>query len=115
MNPEVCSRFIDDLHPAFEANDPRAENKAAESANVRRVSEVYGAILRGDYVAFRAALSDDVELELSGAAGSSIAGRWSGLDQVVEATARNYAALEDQRPELLSVVAQGDCVAVIAR
>jgi len=36
-------------------------------------------------------------------------------DAVLEGASRNYGRLEDQRPELLHVLAQGDQVAVIAR
>ena len=108
-------RFIKALSPAFEADDAEALSKRPESENVARVSEIYEAIQQGDQATLGNALADDVELELVGAATSPTTGHWRGRDEVLAGAARNYAQLEDQRPELVTVLAQGDQVSVIGR
>lgn len=115
MNPEACGRFIEALRPAFQAHDAGAGAKTVESAHVARVEAAYRTILARDWSEFRELLSEDVELEFAGPEGTPIAGCWRGRDEVVVATVRNYCQLEDQRPELLAVLAQGACVAVIGR
>ena len=115
MNPEFVARFIDELAPAFEADDAWAAEKTAEAENVARVRAAYQAVSRGDAEGLGALMSDDVELEIAGHPDLPIAGWWKGRDQVLEGAAGNYGQLEDQRPELLSVIAQGDMVAVIGR
>jgi uncharacterized protein len=115
MNPEAVNRFVTALRPAFEAADAGAAAKAAEKANVDQIHSAYHAISQGDFEGFRSALAADVELVLEGAPEMPLAGRWRGRDTVMEASARNYALLEDQRPEIEALVAQGDMVAVIAR
>lgn len=115
MNSEFMGRFIKALSPAFEADDAEVSSKRPESENVARVSEMYQAIQHGDQATLGNALADDVELELVGAAESPISGHWRGRDEVLAGAARNYAQLEDQRPELVAVVAQGDQVSVIGR
>lgn len=115
MNPEAVTRFIEALQPAFETGDAKAAEKTAERENVDQIRRMYESIRDGDYAAFQAFLAEDVELEMAGPPECPIAGRWKGRDQVLEATARNYGQLEDQRPEVTSVLAQGDTVAVMGR
>lgn len=115
MNPEFVGRFIARLHTAFEANDSLAAGKMLEQENVTRIKEMYGAILRGDYTVFSNALADDVEFELVGPPDSPMTGHWKGREAVLAGSARNYARLEDQRPELIAVIAQGEQVNIIGR
>ena len=102
MNPEFVGRFIKALGPAFEADDTEVSSKRPESENVARVSKIYQAIQNGDQATLGHALADDVELELVGAAESPTTGHWRGRDEVLAGAARNYAQLEDQRPELVA-------------
>lgn len=115
MNPEFAGRFISGLRPAFEADDAGAPEKRQESENIALITAMYLAIVQGDYEAFSNALADDVELELVGPPASPMTGHWHGKEEVLAGSARNYAQLEDQRPELIAVLAQGDQVNVIGR
>ena len=114
MNPVVL-HFIDRLENAFHEGDPHATHKTAEKGNVKFLQEQYRALVRGDVAAFAAALADDVELDVIGGPDLPFAGRWKGRDEVLKAIARNFSLLEDQQPEVESVVAQGDTVVVFAR
>jgi ketosteroid isomerase-like protein len=115
MNHAVVVQFIDALHPAFHDGDPDAAGKAAEAENVRRLQEQYRALARGDYAGVLAHLADDIELEIVGRPEVPFTGRWQGLDQVRDALQRNFALVEDQRPEVQTLTAQGDTVVVVAR
>jgi ketosteroid isomerase-like protein len=75
------------------------------------LAEVYGAIIRGDFERYGSFLADDVELVIRGCA--RMAGHWRGRDEVVEATRRNFGQLEGQKPEVDSMIADGDVVAVL--
>jgi len=107
--------FIKDLGPAFEAGDRTVANKQEEAANVRSVQGQYEAIIRGDFAAFAGTLAEDVEMEIVGPPSVPFVGRWHGREEVVAAVQRNFSWLEDQQPEVQSVVAQGDTVVVVAR
>lgn len=113
--PDALRQFIDALGPAFEAGDPDCGRKSAEAAHVRLVQASYRAAAAGDLPGFLAGLADDAELETVGPATIPYVGRWRGRDEVAGAVARNFGYLEDQRPEVLAVVAQGDTVIVVAR
>lgn len=115
MNPEVVSRFIENLGPAFEAGDALAAGKQAERDNVACIRQMYEAISRGDYEGLRGLLTEDLELEIAGAPELPVSGSARGINESLALAGRNYAQLEDERPEILSLVAQGDTVAVIAR
>src|SRR5262249_33708324 len=111
MDP-ILSNFIERLDHAFHEGDPHATHKTIERDNVRFLQEQYRALARGDAAAFGASLSDDVELNIFGGPDLPFAGSWKGRDEVLQAIARNFGMLEDQRPEVESVVAQGETVGV---
>lgn len=115
MNPAIIAQFLDNLRPAFAAGDPSAAGKSTEASCVAVVEEQYRAITRGDFAAFLATLAEDIELEIVGPPAVPFVGRWRGRDEVADAVRRNFGCVEDQRPEVLSVVAQGDTVVVVAR
>jgi ketosteroid isomerase-like protein len=114
MNP-IVMKFIERLENAFHEGDPRATEKTAEKDNVKSLQEQYRALVRGDVAAFAATLADDVELDILGGPDLPFAGRWKGRDEVIKAVVLNFSLLEDQQPEVESVVAQGDTVVVFAR
>src|SRR5262245_10818804 len=115
MEPTAVARFIDRMVPAFEADDDNAASRTKEANHVRLLQEQFRAISRGDFAAFAALLDEDVEMEIVGPAGAPCVGRCRGRDAVAEAVKQNFAELEDQQPEVLSLVAQGDSVVVVGR
>lgn len=114
FHPATKSQFIDQLEQAFHAGDPKSKAKDDEARNVRALIEQYQAIARGDFAAAIDAWHDEIEFEMIGPPGSLLAGRWRGKDEVAAAVARNFSALEDQEAEVVSLVAQGDTIAIFA-
>jgi ketosteroid isomerase-like protein len=115
MNTAAVNAFIDDLHRAFHEDDANAAAKDAEAANVRRLQEQYRALARGDFPTFLSCFADDIEMEIIGPDDVPFVGRWSGKQQVAEAVRRNFALVEEQRPKVQTLVAQGDLLVLIAR
>jgi ketosteroid isomerase-like protein len=115
MDQVVVAQFIDRLVSAFEEDDAGAAVKAAEAANVWRVQESYRAIARGDFPAFLETLSEDVEMEFVGSPRAPFTGRWRGRDEAARAVRDNFFQVEEQHPEIHTVVAQGDIVVVVAQ
>jgi ketosteroid isomerase-like protein len=72
---------------------------------------VYAAIIQGDFEAMGNSMSEDVELNICGL--GPMDGNWRGRKAVVEATRKNFAFVESQRPEIESVICQGDYAAVL--
>ena len=71
------------------------------------------AIIQGNYDAFGQSVTDDVELNIRGFSGME--GTWRGRDEVVAATRKNFAMLAEQKPEIESMIADGDRIAVLLR
>jgi ketosteroid isomerase-like protein len=71
----------------------------------------FDAIIRGDFEAFGKSVSDDVELRICGF--GPLNGLWRGRDAVVAATRKNFAMLDDQKPEIDAIVCQGNHIAVL--
>lgn len=115
VNTIAVSRFIERMHDAFLEGDPQALTKQMEADNVRRMQTIYRAIARGDYAEALADAVDDIDLEIVAPPGHPFAGRWRGKAEVQEAIRRNFALVEDQRPEIQTLAAQGDTVVVVAR
>ena len=115
MSHTVDPRFIDGLQAAFHEGDENAANKLEEAENVRQVEDVFRILARRDFDALNDILADDVTLEIIGSPATPMAGLTRGRQQVIEATRNNFAQVEDQRPEIQSVVAQGDTVVVLGR
>src|SRR4051812_15716294 len=105
--------FIDSIHPAFHHGDAAAGAKATEAGHVKLLQDMYGMAARGEFAAFAGVFAEDVRLDISGPPEVPIAGRWEGRDRVLAAVGHNFSLLEDQRPVVESVVAQGDTVVVL--
>ncbi len=73
----------------------------------------FDAIIQGDFDAFGDSIADDVELSISGF--GPLDGTWRGRNDVVAATRKNFALLGNQKPEIESIVSQGERVAVLLR
>src|SRR5215204_2351016 len=115
MDPVTVANFIDSLEHGFRADDDDAESKLREAENIRLLQEQYRAIARSDFPAFVNHLSEDIELEILGPVELPFVGHWHGRAPVVEALIRNFSFFENQRPQLESVVAQGDSIVITAR
>ena len=115
MSPDAVSAFTERLYLAFLEGDAEVPNKRAEEVNVRRLQDQYRSLAKGDYKEVVGQMTDDVDMEIVGPPAMPFVGHWQGREQVEEALRRNFAQVEDQRPEILSVTAQGDTVVVIAR
>jgi ketosteroid isomerase-like protein len=73
----------------------------------------FDAIIRGDFDAFAASVTDDVELNIRGF--GALDGVWRGRTEVVAATRKNFALLGEQKPEIESIISEGDRTAVLLR
>jgi ketosteroid isomerase-like protein len=73
----------------------------------------FDAIIRGDFEAFAASVTDDVELNIRGF--GALDGEWRGRAEVVAATRKNFALLGEQKPEIESIISEGDRTAVLLR
>ena len=109
------ANFLDTIQAAFRDGDANASSKLEEAHNVRLVEQMYQALAHGDFSTLDDILTDDVVLEIIGPANVPFCGRSQGRKNVVEVTRNNFAELENQRPEILSLVAQGDTVVVVGR
>jgi ketosteroid isomerase-like protein len=74
---------------------------------------VFDAVIQGDYEAFAKSMTEDVELNVIGF--GPLDGSWRGRDEVVAATRRNFGLLGEQKPEIESMISQGDRIAVLLR
>ena len=110
-----ADEFVAGIRSAFRAGDPEVDRKTVEAGNVRCLEEQYAAIVRGDFDAVVEFMTDDVELQIVGPAGAAFAGQWRGMKEVAEALRNNFSQLDELRPELQSVTAQGDTVVVCGR
>ncbi len=73
----------------------------------------FDAVLQGNYDAFGELVTDDVELTICGF--SALDGTWRGRAEVLAATRRNFARVGNQKPEIESMISQGEQVAVLVR
>jgi ketosteroid isomerase-like protein len=73
----------------------------------------FDAIIQGDFDAFGASITEDAELSVCGF--GALDGTWRGRDEVVAATRRNFGLLANQKPQIESMISQGDRVAVLLR
>jgi hypothetical protein len=115
MSDNAMVAFINRLPEAFHEGDEKATAKRVETDNVRLLQSVYQAISRGDIQAFMDMLAEDIDLEILGPLTVPFLGSWRGRQQVTEAVRTNFAMVQEQQPELQSVVAQGDTVVAVGR
>ncbi|MHC5544207.1 nuclear transport factor 2 family protein [Singulisphaera rosea] len=115
MTPGLVGRFIEGIGHAFRHGDPEFDRKKTEARRVGFVQEVYRNLALGKLEAAFDHLDDEVELEITGQSHFPFLGYWRGRAEVGEAIRKNFGMIEDQHPEVHTVVAQGDTVVVIAR
>lgn len=88
---------------------------AAASHHVRSVQQQIEAIGRGDIESAMANARADVTLEIFAPPEFHWIRRASGADELRRAIQHNFDSLDEQRPEITSVTAQGDTVVLIGR
>jgi ketosteroid isomerase-like protein len=115
MGINVDQQFFDSFHKVFQQGDTNFASKSEEADNIRLVEQMYRLIAQSDFEALGETLADDVIFEVVGSLGNPLVGYAKGRAQVAEAARKNFQLLEDQKPEIQTVVAQGDTVVVMAR
>jgi ketosteroid isomerase-like protein len=104
MDREYSDRFLRTTSSAA-AKDIRPPQTVLHTA--------FDAIIQGNFDAFAQAVTEDVELNISGF--GALDGSWRGRDAVVAATRKNFALLAEQKPEIESMISEGDRIAVLLR
>ena len=107
--------FFEQISEAFKANDSEIETKRREAAHVRVIQLLFHAIARGAFEESLELMTDDFQLEIFGPPHLPFNGVWQGKEVVLQAMKENFSQVEDQRPAVESVVAQGDVVIITAR
>ena len=104
MDREYTERFLSTTSSAAskDVKDPQTVLHTA-----------FDAIIRGDFDAFGESITDDAELNIRGL--GALDGTWRGRHEVVAATRRNFDLLASQKPQIESMISQGDSVAVLLR
>ena len=104
MDREYTDRFLRTTSSAATENitDPQTVLHAS-----------FDAIIQGNFEAFGDLVADDVELSVCGF--GLMDGTWRGRDDVVAATRRNFGLVANQKPEVESIICQGDHIAVLLR
>ncbi len=107
--------FLDQLMTLYRAGDRAATAASPGTLMVQLVQRIYGHMIRQDYAAAGELMTDDFEMEILGPPDIPFTGSWSGREEAIATLKRNFAMVEDQRPELLGVSAYRDAVLVMAR
>jgi uncharacterized protein len=115
MSEAIYSEFTDNIKTAFYEGDTRVDTKAEEAENVRQVQEVFRALIAKDFAGLSDLLAEDVTLEIIGSPTTPLTGHTHGRQQVLEATRNNLDVVEEQRPEVEAVIAQGNTVVVVGK
>jgi uncharacterized protein len=115
MSAKMDTQFIDSIPTAFREGDANADEKLEELENVALVREISRIIASADFDALGDFVADDVVLEIIGPSEMPFAGTYNGREQVIEVTRHNFSLLENQVPQILSVVAQGNAVVLLGR
>ena len=98
--------------------DARAAAPSPEPAvtpQLRSIEEQLAAIARGDFAAAMADAVDDVSLEIFAPPEFPFVRQARGRDELIRAMQTNFGALENQQPEIGTVVAQGDTGGLVGR
>ena len=107
--------FIEDLLRAFHEDDSESHSRQKELENLSLLSKMYESLFRRDFDAVMDAMDEEIELEIIGPHSFPFCGRSKGRQDVLDTLLINFSKVTDQEPTVLSVVAQGDSVVVIAR
>jgi ketosteroid isomerase-like protein len=97
---------------AFEADDGLAHTKALEHSLVETLQQVYATLATGDIEAFMSFFNDDVVIEIHAPEEFQFRSYAEGKSEARELILANFALVESQAPQIVSLVAQGDSVVV---
>jgi ketosteroid isomerase-like protein len=101
------------LEQLFRAGDLKADDKLEEGANVRLIQSLIMAIGRDDLAAVGEMLAKDVRLEILGADDPPFIREANGQTEMLETIRQNFAAVQEQVPNIEAVIAQGDTVIIM--
>ena len=97
-----------------EYSDRFLETTSSAAVKDNRLSVLHAAfdaIIQGDFEAFGQWVTEDVELNISGF--GALDGSWRGRGEVIAATRRNFAEVGEQKPQIESMISEGDRIAVL--
>lgn len=115
MSDPTFRTYSATLEDYFRDGDLKADEKAYEAANVRLIQELMLAIGRNDAAALEELLTDDVELDIRTSADLPFIRSAKGKRAFLEAVWKNFGELQDQQPDITSVIAQGNTVIILAQ
>ena len=113
MSESKFDSYVNSIDGLFRPGDSKANEKLEEASNVRLIQNIIIAIGRDDLTAVGEMLAEDVRLEILGADELPFIREAKGRVQMLEATKQNFGAVQDQRPNIEAVIAQGDTVIVM--
>lgn len=114
-SPEEPLSLMDQVQRCFLQDDPEANGKQREAANVRLVRDMYESILRGDFNAIVERFAEDIEWEVIGPAELPFCGSVRGRREAACTLRRNFSGYQHLRATVRAVVAQGNLVVVMCR
>ena len=109
---EECAKTYDG---SYAEGDPEAAGKSLEMRNVAAVKAMVEYVAQDDFEAFSRVIDDSVRLQILAPPDVPFVRNAEGASAFLDAVRRNFAMLEDQKPVLLSIVAQGESVVCIVR
>ena len=113
MSKSKFDSYINSIEVLFRSGDPKANEKVEEASNIQLIQNLIMAIGRDDLTAVGEMLADDVRLEILGPDELPFIRKAKGRAQMLEAIQKNFGAVQDQRPMIEAVIAQGDTVIVM--
>ena len=112
MSEAKFDSYTNSLEYLFRCGDLKAAEKHEEASNVRLIKNIVAAIGRDDLALVSEMLAEDVRLEIRGTDKLPFIRNAKGREQMLDAIIVNFSSLQNQRPIVESVVAQGDTVII---
>jgi ketosteroid isomerase-like protein len=113
MSENKFNAYINSIERLFRSGDSKASEKLEETSNIRLIQNLIMAIGLDDLVAVGELLAENVSLEILGPAEMPFIRKAKGREQMLEVIKQNFGAVQDQRPNISAVIAQGDTVVVM--
>ena len=113
MSEPKFNSYINSIERLFRSGDSKADEKLEEASNVRLIQTLITAIGRDDLTTVGEMLAKDVRLEILGPDELPFIREANGRAEMLEAIRQNFGAVQDQRPRIESVIAQGETVIVM--